>query len=56
MKMLLKQLGIEKDKVVNNNFDEVCDKYIKKAKDLGFYGELKFIKEHSKIIVYVVID
>lgn len=56
MEMLLKKLGIEKVKVVNNNFDEVCDKYTQKAKDLGFYGELKFIKEHGKIIVYVVVS
>ncbi len=56
MELLLKKLGIEKVKVVDNNFDEIYDKYEQKAKELGFYGEIKFIKEHSKIMVYVVFN
>jgi len=52
---LLKKLGIEKVKVVNNDFDKICDYYTKKARELGYYGELKFIKEHGKIIIYVTI-
>lgn len=52
---LLKKLGIEKVKNVNKDFDNICDLYDKKAKELGYYGELKFIKEHSKIIIYVII-
>jgi hypothetical protein len=52
---LFKKLGIEKVKVVNKNFDNIYDIYSKKAKDLGLYGELKFIKEHNKIIIYVPI-
>ena len=35
---------------------DIYDKYDKKAKELGFYGEIKFIKEHSKIMVYVVVN
>lgn len=55
MELLLKKLGIEKVKVVDKNFDEVYDRYKQKAEELGFYGDIKFIKEHSKIMVYVVI-
>ena len=52
---LLKKLGIEKVKVVNKDFDNICDSYTKKARELGYFGELKFIKEHRKIIIYVTI-
>ena len=52
---LLKKLGIEKVKVVNKDFDNIYDSYTKKAKELGYFGEIKFIKEHSKIIIYVTI-
>jgi hypothetical protein len=56
MDILLRKLGIEKNKVVTNNFDIICDKYDKKARALGFSGELRFIKEHGKVIVYVALD
>lgn len=53
--MILKKLGIEKAKVLDLNFDELYEKYSSKAKDLGLYGELKFIKEHGKVLIYVTI-
>lgn len=52
--MILRKLGIEKVKVFEKDFDVLYDKYSIKAKENGLYGELKFIKEHSKIIIYVV--
>lgn len=52
---ILKKLGIEKSKVLDQNFDELYEKYSLKAKGLGFYGQLKFIKEHSKVLIYVII-
>jgi hypothetical protein len=55
MEMLLKKLGIEKGKLVNKDFDLICDKYTEKARKLGFDGELKFLKEHGKVIIYVII-
>jgi hypothetical protein len=55
MEMLLKKLGIEKVKLVNKDFDLICDKYTEKARKLGFDGELKFLKEHGKVIIYVII-
>lgn len=54
--MILKKLGIEKVKVFESKFDDLYDKYSTKAKRLGFHGELKFIKEHSKVLVYVIVS
>ncbi len=55
MDNLLKRLGVEKVKFFQDNFDSLYEKYSKKAKNLGFHGDLKFIKEHNKIIIYVEI-
>lgn len=56
MELLLKKIGIEKVKIMEHNFDEIYEKYTQKAKEQGFYGELKFIKEHSKVMIYVVVN
>jgi hypothetical protein len=34
MEMLLKKLGIEKSKLVNKDFDLICDKYTEKQRKL----------------------
>ena len=52
----LHKIGTEKIKVFENNFDKVYDYYKRKAEDSGYWGELKFIKERGKIIIYVVIE
>jgi len=52
---VLKKLGIEKSKVLDKNFDEIYEKYSNKAKESGFYGDLKFIKEHGKVLIYVTV-
>ena len=49
------KLGIEKVKNLNKDFDNLYEKYKKKAIDAGYTGELKFIKEHGKVLIYVVI-
>jgi len=49
------KLGIEKVKNLNKDFDNLYEKYKKKAIDDGYTGELKFIKEHGKVLIYVVI-
>jgi hypothetical protein len=51
----LRKLGIEKVKTLNENFDVLYEKYKKKALDAGYLGEIKFIREHSRVIIYVVI-
>lgn len=56
MSELLKRLGVEKEKAFSKDFDRMYDLYKQKALDLGRKGDLRFIKEHGKVIVYVVID
>ena len=56
MSELLKKLGIEKQKDFEKDFDRFCDIYKQKALDLGRKGELRFIKERGKLLIYVVID
>jgi hypothetical protein len=56
MSELLKKLGIEKEKVFNKDFDYFYDLYKQKALDYGRKGELRFLKEHGKVIIYVVMD
>lgn len=51
----LKKLGIEKSKVLDKNFDELYEKYSAKAKQSGYHGELRFIKEHGKVLIYVTV-
>ena len=50
-----KKLGVEKPKDLKVMFDEIYEKYKTKALDAGYTGELKFVRERGKIIVYVVI-
>lgn len=52
----LRKLGIEKSKVLESNFDKVYDYYKRKAEDMGYWGELKFIKEKSKVFIYTIIE
>lgn len=52
----LHKIGTEKIKVFENNFDKVYDYYKRKAEDSGYWGELKFVKERGKIIIYVIIE
>lgn len=56
MSELLKKLGIEREKDFAKDFDRYCDIYRQKALDLGRKGDLRFIKERGKVLIYVVID
>ena len=56
MSEMLKKLGIEKEKVFNKDFDYFYDLYKQKALDFGRKGELRFLKERGKVIIYVVMD
>lgn len=51
----LRKLGVEKAKVLNKDFDNLYEVYKKKALEAGYKGELKFIHEHGKVFIYVVI-
>ena len=50
-----KKLGTEKPKDLDKNFDKIYEEYKQKALDAGYIGELKFIKERGKVIIYIVI-
>ena len=51
----LKKLGIEKTKVLTEDFDKVYEVYKKRAIEAGCEGEIKFIREHGRVFIYVVI-
>lgn len=52
----LHKVGSEKLKVFENNFDKVYDYYKQKAEESGYWGELKFVKEKGKVIIYAIIE
>lgn len=52
--MILRKIGIEKAKTFNKNFDTLYEKYKEKAINMGLLGELKFITEHNKVLIYVI--
>lgn len=54
--MNVRKLGEEKKINVDKNFDFYHDYYKNKAENLGYYGEIKIKKEHSKVIFFVVLD
>ena len=51
----LRKLGVEKVKDLNEDFDNLYEKYKNKALESGLNGELKFIREHGKVFIYVVL-
>ena len=51
----LSKLGVVKAKQLTKNFDELYEVYKKKAVEAGYLGELRFIKEHGRVFVYVVL-
>jgi hypothetical protein len=51
----VRQIGSEKKKYFEENFDEVLEKYMNKAADMGYESKLKFKKEKGKVIIFVVI-
>lgn len=52
----LHKVGSEKLKVFENNFDKVYDYYKQKAEESGYWGELKFVKEKGKVIIYAIME
>lgn len=52
----LRKIGIEKSKVLDKAFDQVYDHYKRKAEDMGYWGDLKFIKEKSRVFIYTIIE
>jgi hypothetical protein len=51
----LRKIGSIKSKKLSQSFDEYYDIYKTKAEESGYTGEVKFIKEHGMVFIYVVI-
>jgi hypothetical protein len=55
MEEYVRKLGSEKKKDFDADLDKYLDHYIKKARDLGYIGKLKFKIEKGKVIIFVMI-
>ena len=51
----LRKLGIEKKTKFDENFDELSLKYETKARDAGYDGDIKYIVEKGKVLIYVTL-
>jgi hypothetical protein len=56
MEERVRRIGIEKIKDMNNDFDQLYEKYKKKAIEMGYEGDLKYVKSHGKIEIFAVIN
>ena len=53
----IRKIGWEKASLFNKNFDKVYDYWKNKAQDdYNYYDDLKLIKEHNKVYIYIIID
>lgn len=56
MEQRLKKIGHVKATIFNKEFDRVYDYWKKKAEDnWSYFDELKFIKEHNLVFIYMVL-
>jgi hypothetical protein len=57
MALKIRKIGWEKASLFNKNFDKVYDYWKNKAQEEhNYYNDLKLIKEHNKVLIYIVID
>ena len=57
MTQKVRKIGWEKASLFNKNFDKIYDYWKKKAQDeWNYYDDLRLIKEHNKVIIYIIID
>ena len=53
----LRKIGWEKATLFDKKFDETYDHWRERARnDFGYKGDLKLIKEHNKVFIYIKID
>jgi hypothetical protein len=50
-----KKIGVVKQKELDKDFDIICEKHRNLATSYGLKGDLKFIKEKGKILIYIAI-
>ena len=52
----LKKIGQVKATIFNKEFDRVYDFWKEKAKkEFNYYDDLKFIKEHNLVFIYLIL-
>lgn len=57
MEQRLKKIGQVKATTFNKQFDQVYDYWKKRAEsEHNFFGDLRFIKEHSQVFIYTTIE
>lgn len=57
MEIRLKKIGQVKATTFNKQFDQVYDYWKKRAEtEFGYFGDLKFIKEHNQVFIYTIIE
>ena len=57
MAQKVRKIGWEKASLFNKNFDKVYDYWKNKAQEeWNYYDDLRLIKEHNKVFIYIVID
>lgn len=57
MELRLKKIGKVKATSFNKDFDGVYDYWKKRAeKEFNYYDELKFIKEHNQVFIYIKME
>lgn len=53
----IRKIGWEKASLFNKNFDKIYDYWKNKAEeDYNYYDDLKLIKEHNKVYIYIIIE
>ena len=53
----VRKIGWEKASLFNKNFDKIYDYWKNKAQEEHkYYGDLKLIKEHNKVFIYIIIE
>jgi hypothetical protein len=57
MTQKVRKIGWEKASLFNKNFDKIYDYWKKKAQEeYNYYDDLRLIKEHNKVFIYIIID
>ena len=53
----VRKIGWEKASLFNKNFDKIYDFWKNKAEEeYNYYDDLRLIKEHNKVYIYIIID
>ena len=57
MPQKIRKIGWEKAALFNKNFDKIYDYWKNKAQEEhNYYDDLKLIKEHNKVYIYIIIE